>query len=38
MNMVRLAVAEFYPPGFPIKVDPIEVEKGASIPTAYLMD
>ena len=36
--MMRLAVAEFYPPGFPVKVDSIEVDKGESIPTAYLMD
>ena len=36
--MVQQAVAEFYPPGFPVRVDPIEVENGTSIPTAYLMD
>lgn len=36
--MVRMAVEEFYPPGFPVKVDPIEVDNGESIPTIYLMD
>ena len=36
--MVKMAVREFYPEGYPIKVDPIEVENGNSIPTAYLMD
>ena len=38
MNMVRMAVEEFYPPGFPVKVDPIEVDNGPSIPTIYLFD
>ena len=36
--MVKTAVEEFYPIGFPVRVDPIEVENGDSIPTAYLMD
>jgi len=36
--MTRLAVRDFFPPVFPVVVDPIEVENGASIPTAYLMD
>ena len=36
--MVKTAVEEFYPKGFPVRVDPIEVENGDSIPTAYLMD
>ena len=38
LNMVRMAVEEFYPPGFPVKVDPIEIEHGPSIPTVYLFD
>ena len=38
LNMVRLAVEEFFPRGFPVRVDPIEVEHGPSIPTVYLMD
>ena len=36
--MVELAIKEFLPPGFPIKVDPIEVEHGDSIPSVYLLD
>ena len=36
--MVRMAVEEFYPVGFPVKVDPIEIEHGPSIPTVYLFD
>ncbi len=36
--MVQIAVQEFFPAGFPVKVDPIEVEQGNSIPTVYLMD
>ena len=38
LEMVSLAVNEFFPPGFPVRVDPLEVEHGPSIPTAYLMD
>ena len=37
-NMMKLAVEEFFPPNFPVRVDPIEIEHGPSIPTAYLMD
>ena len=36
--MIQLAVKEFYPENFPVKVDPIEVENGSSIPTVYLFD
>ena len=36
--MIRLAVEEFYPPGFPVKIDSIEVDNGESIPTVYLFD
>lgn len=36
--MIRLAVQEFFPPGFPVKVNSIEVDHGESIPTIYLMD
>ena len=36
--MVQNAVKEFFPEGFPVKVDPIEVENGLQIPTMQLMD
>ena len=36
--MVKLAVQEFFPPEFPVKVDPIEVEHGDSIPTVHLIE
>lgn len=36
--MIRMAVEEFFPPGFPVKVSSIEVDHGESIPTVYLMD
>ena len=36
--MTRAAVKDFFPPAFPVFVDPIEVDNGASIPTAHLMD
>ena len=36
--MTRAAVQDFFPPAFPVFVDPIEVDNGPSIPTAYLMD
>ena len=36
--MVELAVQEFFPPQFPVKVDPIEVENGDSIPTVHLIE
>ena len=36
--MVELAVQEFFPPKFPVKVDPIEVEHGDSIPTVHLIE
>ena len=36
--MVQIAVKEFFPEGFPVKVDPIEVENGLQIPTMQLMD
>lgn len=36
--MIQLAVEEFYPAGFPVRVDPIEIENGSSIPTVYLFD
>ena len=38
LAMIELAVKEFYPEGFPVKVDPIEIENGPSIPTVYLFD
>ena len=38
LEMTRAAVDDFFPPDFPIEVDPIEVENGPSIPTALLMD
>ena len=36
--MIRLAVEDFFPPGFPVKVDPIEIEHGEYIPTVFLFD
>ena len=36
--MIKLAVEEFYPEGFPVKVNDIEVKNGPSIPTVYLFD
>jgi len=36
--MTRLAVEEFFPEGFPVKINTIEIERGPSIPTAYLLD
>ena len=36
--MIQMAVEEFFPEGFPVKVNDIEIEHGESIPTAYLMD
>jgi len=38
LAMIKLAVAEFFPEGFPVRVDPIEIENGESIPTVYLFD
>jgi nicotinic acid mononucleotide adenylyltransferase len=36
--MVDMAIKDFFPPEFPVKVNRIEVDNGESIPTAYLMD
>jgi hypothetical protein len=36
--MIRLAVNDFFPSDFPIKIDPVEVENGNSIPTVFLLD
>ena len=38
MEMVRLAVKDFFPADFPVKIHTIEIENGESIPTMYLMD
>lgn len=38
LRMIQMAVEEFFPEGFPVKVNDIEIEHGESIPTAYLMD
>ena len=38
LEMIRLAVADFFPKDFPVKVDTVEIENGNSIPTAFLMD
>ena len=38
LEMTRAAVRDFFPPAFPVVVDPIEVDNGESIPTAHLMD
>ena len=36
--MIKLAIADFFSPDFPVKIDEKEIENGQSIPTAYLMD
>ena len=38
LKMVELALKDFFPADFPIKINRIEIENGNSIPTAYLMD
>ena len=38
LKMVELAIKDFFPPDFPVKVNSIEIENGQSIPTMYLMD
>lgn len=38
LEMTRLAVQEFFPKEVPIKIDPVEVENGPSIPTYYLLE
>ena len=38
LEMTRLALKDFFPKDVPIKLDPIEVEHGESIPTVYLLD
>ena len=38
LKMVELAVADFFPPNFPVKISRIEIDHGESIPTMYLMD
>ena len=38
LAMTKLAIKDFFPTGTPVKIDPIEVENGPSIPTAYLLD
>ena len=35
--MVKCAVRDFFPAGYPVVVDPIEVDNGPSIPTVELM-
>ncbi len=35
--MVKAAVKDYFDEDFPVKVDPIEVEHGNSIPTYYLL-
>ena len=34
----RLAVADMFPPDFPVTVSPIEVDNGTTIPTYFLME
>ena len=36
--MTELAVEEFFPKDYPVKIDTIEIQKGPSIPTVYLLD
>lgn len=37
LEMVQRAVDDYFPEGYPIKVDDIEVKNGPSIPTYFLM-
>ena len=37
LAMVQEAVKDFFPSGFPVKVDPVEVKNGQSIPTFHLI-
>ena len=37
LAMVKCAVRDFFPAGYPVVVDPIEVDNGPSIPTVELM-
>jgi nicotinic acid mononucleotide adenylyltransferase len=38
LEMTKLAVQDFFPKDTPLKIDPIEVQNGPSIPTSYLLD
>ena len=38
LKMTQLAVTEFFQEDFPVKIDTIEIDKGPSIPTIYLLD
>ena len=35
--MVKLAIQDYFPVGYPVVVDDIEVKNGPSIPTYFLM-
>ena len=35
--MTKMAIADYFPKGFPVKVDDIEIQNGPSIPTYFLM-
>jgi nicotinic acid mononucleotide adenylyltransferase len=37
LKMVDRAIEDYFPRGYPVKVHPIEVENGKSIPTYFLM-
>jgi nicotinate-nucleotide adenylyltransferase len=37
LEMLHLALGDYFPSDYPVKVDPIEVENGASIPTYFLL-
>jgi hypothetical protein len=37
LEMTQLALKDFFPRDVPIKIDPVEVDNGQSIPTAYLL-
>ena len=38
LEMTRLAVKDFFPENTPLKIDPMEVENGPSMPTASLLN
>lgn len=37
LEMLRLAVKEYFPENNAIKIDSVEIENGSSIPTFFLM-
>lgn len=38
LEMVKRAVDDYFPRGYPVKVNDIEIKNGESIPTYYMMN